>query len=322
MSAISAVLDSFPHAGLSVAPTPLHRLPRLTRELGHEIYVLREDLTGFGLGGNKVRKLDYLIGDALAKGADVLVTQAASSFSRNAAAAAKVYGLDLHVVLGGSEAAHNRASRALFEQFGTTLHYVEQGGQGAVATAHDHLVASLRAQGRHVYVLHPGGSDVVGSLGYLRVFDEIVRFSQAAGLRFQTIILPTGSTATQVGLVLGQAISGYETRVVGMAISQGAEVQQRRVLELAVAAADVLGVDLDEDMLVVDDRFLGDGYAIPSEAGQQAVRMFAHLEGVLLDDVYAGKAAAGLVHYARSGAFVGEDPVLFLHTGGNAGLFY
>ena len=312
-AAIEAKLLPHPKAGLTVEPTPLYRLPRLSSHLGHDIYILREDLTGFALGGNKIRKLDYLIGDALAKKAEVLLTSGASAFSRNAAAAARMFGLDLHVVVPGREAEHNRASRALFEQLEATLHY---------GVEYADVLEGLIGEGREVYELHPGGSDEVGSLGYVRVFGEIVDHSESSGVHFHKIVVPSGSTATQVGLMLGQIITGYDTAVVGMAISQKSVVQRKRVLDLAMSTAEMLGVLFDETLLQVDDRFLGDGYACPSREGNAAVQTFAHLEGVLLDQVYSGKAAAGLIYYATNGLLANTDNVLFIHTGGNFGLFY
>ena len=283
---------------------------------------MREDLTGFAIGGNKVRKLDYLIGDAVAAGADTLITLKASSFSRNAAAAGKVSGLEVHVLLVGSESEQNSASQALFNQFDTVLHYVPESGEEALAAAHERVVADLKNQGKAVYELHPGGSDSIGALGYINAFDEIVHYSQSSGIHFNTIIHSTGSTATQAGLVLGQCISGYDTSVIGMAASQKKDIQVERVCELATSTARMLDIHYDKSKVVVDDRFIGPGYAVPSDAGNDAARLFAGMEGILLDDVYTAKAAASLINYAASGEFAAEDNVLFIHTGGNTGLYY
>ncbi len=321
-ASIQKVLGGFPNAGLSIDPSPIHKLSRLSEHLGHSTYIMREDLTGFALGGNKVRKLDYLIGDAVAKGADTLITTKASSFSRNAAAAGKVFGFEVHVILAGSESEQNPASQALFEQFDTVLHYVLEPGEEAVAAEYERMVADLKQQGRNVYELHPGGSDSIGTLGYINAFDQIVHFSQSSGVHFSTIIHSTGSTATQAGLVLGQCISDYDTTVIGMAASQKKAIQVERVRELASATAHMLDMQFDAAKIVVDDAFIGPGYALQSEAGNGAARLFAHTEGILLDDVYTAKAAAGLIHYATNGSFGAEDSILFVHTGGNTGLYY
>ena len=173
-----------------------------------------------------------------------------------------------------------------------------------------------------MYELHPGGSDSIGALGYINAFDEIVHYSQCSGVHFNTVVHSTDSTATQAGLVLGQCISAYDTSVIGMAASQKTELQVERVRELASSTARMLDIQYDETKVVVDDRFIGPGYAIPSEAGNDAARLFAGLEGILLDDVYTAKAAAGLIDYAANGKFTAKDNTLFIHTGGNTGLYY
>jgi 1-aminocyclopropane-1-carboxylate deaminase/D-cysteine desulfhydrase-like pyridoxal-dependent ACC family enzyme len=289
------VLARYPSAELTITPTPIHKLARLSSLLGQSIYIMREDLTGFGIGGNKVRKLDYLVGDAIAHKADTLITTKASNFSRNAAAAGSAFGLDVHVVLAGQESEQNPASQALFHK--------------------------LR-QGRTIYNLHPGGSDEIGSLGYVNAFAEIIQYSLDSGTHFGKIIHSTGSTATQVGLLLGQHLSDYDTTIVGMAASQKAGVQVARIRQLALSTADLLGIEIDAAKIVVEDGFIGPGYAVPSEEGSAAMQLFAATEGILLDDVYTGKAAAGLMHYAREGKFGKNENVLFIHTGGNAGQYY
>jgi L-cysteate sulfo-lyase len=283
---------------------------------------MREDLTGFAIGGNKNRKLDYLIGDAMDKKANTLITQKASSFSRNAAAAGKVFGFEVHVLLVDGESKQNSASQALFKQFETILHYVPETDEEALTAEYNRVVNELKTQGKTVYELHPGGSDSIGALGYVNAFSEIVQYSQNSSVHFNRIIHSTGSTATQVGLLLGQCISEYDTTIIGMAASQRNDVQCERIRELALLTSQMLGIQFDESKIVVDDRFIGPGYAIPSKDGKKAAKMFAVMEGVLLDDVYTGKAAAGLVHYAMNNMFRKDDNVLFIHTGGNAGLFY
>jgi 1-aminocyclopropane-1-carboxylate deaminase/D-cysteine desulfhydrase-like pyridoxal-dependent ACC family enzyme len=313
-------LAKYPRANLIQAPALIHKLPRLSSNTGYNIYILRDDLTGFALGGNKTRKLDYLVGDAVAKKAGALVTMKATSFSRNAAAAARVCGLDLHVVVNGSESEQNAASQALFKQYDAKLHYVPE-GENALPDARSRLVESLKRQGKAVYELHPGGSDSIGALGYVHAFHEILNFSHRSGVHFSHIIHSSSSAGTQAGLVLGQCITAYDTRVLGVSASLRAEAQFERVRELASSTARMLGTQLDETKILVDDRFVGPGYAVPSEEGKNAVKLFAALEGILLDQVYTAKAAAALLHYATNRMFEGDD-VLFIHTGGNAGLFY
>lgn len=322
ISSIQRVLGKYRNAKLTVSPTPIYKLERLSAHLGCNIYIMREDLTGFNIGGNKVRKLDYLIGDAITQGADTLITTKASNFSRNAAAAGKAFGLEVHVLLVGDETEQNSASQDLFKQYDTSLYYIPDAGEEMFAAEHDKVFEELKKKGKVVYELHPGGSDSIGALGYLNAFDEIVQYSASSGIHFDKIIHSTGSTGTQVGLVLGQSISDYDTKIIGMAASQKSDIQFNRVLDLAIPTAHMLDVQFDQSKIIVEDRFLGPGYAIPSEVGKEASRIFACMEGVLLDDVYTGKAAAGLIDYAMNGMFEKDENILFIHTGGNAGLFY
>ncbi|MFC1796809.1 1-aminocyclopropane-1-carboxylate deaminase/D-cysteine desulfhydrase [Pseudomonadota bacterium] len=319
---IQEVLNGFRNAKLSLTPTPIYELSRLSSHVGRNTYIMRDDLTGFAIGGNKVRKLDYLIGDALAGGADTLITTGATSFSRNLAAAGKVFGFEVHVILVGDESEQNGASQALFEQFDTALYYVPNAGQEALATEYERVVGKLKKQGKVVYEMHPGGSDPIGTLGYINAFDQIFQYSHSSGIHFDSIIHSTGSTATQAGLLLGQCISAYETTIIGMAASQKADVQIERIRKLALSTAQMLEIQFDESRIVVDDGFIGPGYAIQSEEGKKAARLFAVMEGVLLDNVYTAKAAAGLLHYAMTEKFGEDENVLFVHTGGNSGLFY
>ena len=205
-NSIQDVLKKFPNVQISINPTPIYKLPRLSSQLGYTIYIMREDLTGFNIGGNKIRKLDFIIGDALAKKADTLITVKASSFSRNASAAGKVFGFEVHVVLIGEEFEQNSLSQALFKQYETILHYIPKNKKNDLIDELDKIVDDLRDQGKVVYELHPGGSDTIGSLGYINVFDQIVHYSDQSGIHFDKIIHSTGSTATAVGLILGQCI--------------------------------------------------------------------------------------------------------------------
>jgi len=313
-------LSNHPRAGLIQIPAIIHKLPRLSSKLGVEVHVLRDDLTGFGIGGNKTRKVDFLFGDAVARGATTLVTIKATSFSRNAAAAASACGLEFHVVLPGTESDQNPLSQELFVKWGSRIHY-EDMGEAALAQRLETVVASLRNQGENVYVLHPGGSDSIGALSYVRVLAEICDFSDRTGVKFSHLLHSSSSAGTQAGLVVGQCIAGFEARVIGISAARTASDQSRLVRELADSTARLLGTSLDPERILVDDRFVGPGYAEASEDGKVATQVFAEQEGILLDSVYTGKAAAALLEYARSGAF-SNGPVLFIHTGGNAGLYY
>lgn len=313
-------LEKHPRANLIQVPAIIHKLPRLSFNLGQEIYVLREDLTGFALGGNKTRKVDYLFGDALAQKATTVVTLKATSFSRNAAAAAAACGIDFHVVLPGTELEQNPLSQALFMQWGTKIHY-EPEGVDALADCQERVVSSLKAQGKNVYVMHPGGSNSIGALSYVKVFQEILDFSNRSGIYFSHIIHSTSSAGTQAGLVVGQCIGRNNTKIIGISAALNASDQSERVYELALSTSQMIGTTVDKAKVIVDDNFVGPGYAQASKEGEKAAKLFTRLEGILLDPVYTGKAAAALLDYSKSGMLKNGN-VLFIHTGGNAGLYY
>ena len=317
---ISDYLATHQRANLIQIPAIIHRLPRLSSQLRQEIYVLRDDLTGFGLGGNKTRKVDFLIGDALALRATTVVTIKATSFSRNAAAGAAACGLNFHVVLPGTESDQNPLSQSVCAKCGAKLHY-EIGDQTALENCQKSLVTSLRAQGENVYVLHPGGSDAIGALSYVSAFDEIREFSERTGVHFSHIVHSTSSAGTQAGLVVGRCIANYETQVIGISASRTRAEQFKIVHELAKSTAQLLGRGMDPTKIIIDDGFVGPGYGHASKEGEKASQVFAELEGILLDPVYTGKAAAALLDYSETKRF-GGSPVLFIHTGGNAGLYY
>jgi len=319
-NSISNCLAVHKRAVLIQIPATIHRLPRLSSRFRHEFYALRDDLTGFGLGGNKTRKVEFLIGDALAHKATTVVTIKATSFSRNAAAGAAACGLNFHVVVSGTESDQNPLSQSVFAKWGAKLHY-EIGDTAVLENRQEYLVASLRAQGENVYVLHPGGSDTIGALSYVRAFNEIREFTERTGVHFSHIVHSTSSAGTQAGLVVGQCIANYETQVIGISASRTTHEQFEIVHELAQSTAQLLGRQMDPSKIIVDDGFVGPGYAQASKEGEIASQTFAELEGILLDPVYTGKAAAALLDYSENERF-GGGPVLFIHTGGNAGLYY
>ena len=223
-------------------------------------------------------------------------------------------------MLPGAESDQNPLSQELFKKWDSRIHY-EVAGEPGLEQRLKAIVASLRKQGEEVYVLHPGGSDSIGALSYVSVLGEICDFSDRMGMQFSHVLHSSSSAGTQAGLVVGQCIAGYEARVIGISASRTAPDQSRLVRELADSTARLLDASLDPERIIVDDRFVGPGYAEVSQAGEAAARIFAEQEGILLDPVYTGKAAAALLEYARSGVF-SNGPVLFIHTGGNAGLYY
>jgi L-cysteate sulfo-lyase len=316
--------------GLAFAPTPLHPMDRLTAAIrvtvpsAPRLWIKRDDQTGLAVGGNKARKLEYLIADAISDGAQVLVTGGAvqSNHARQTAAAAARYGLRcvLALVPGARDDLDYTYSgnRLLDDILGAEV-LVDTDAPDAV-TALDRATEQLRAAGEAVYRIPVGGSNALGCFGYVRCAEEIA----AAEPRFAAVVHATGSGATQAGLVAGLRAEGLPVPVIGISVKETRQRQRQVVAEL-VAETMLLGGSVDPgptaDEITVDDRFVGDGYGVPTEAMVEAVRFVAGTEGILLDPVYTGKAMAGLLHVIRSeDRFGRDDDVLFVHTGGTPGL--
>lgn len=306
---------------LSLAPTPLHHLPRLSKLLDASIYCKRDDLTGFGFGGNKIRKLEYLLSEAVQRGCDTLITSGSnqSNWCRMVAAAGAALGMHVHLVLQGPVPDVHSGNLRLSRIAGASMTHIETEDDSLLEVARNELADTLTARGRKPYQMIVGGSTGLGSLGYVQALREIMEFERQTGTRFSTIIHATGSAGTQAGLVAGAALYGWPGDIVGMAVSRSKEEQMpkvHRVLEQMLSAS-----ALERAKVVVDDNFVGAGYRKNTAGCLEAVEVFARTEGIFLDEVYTGKAAAGLIDYARKGRLAGGENVLFIHTGGAAQLF-
>ncbi|WP_082405914.1 D-cysteine desulfhydrase family protein [Microbacterium sp. No. 7] len=313
---------------LVVAPTPLQPLHRLRTELGDRgprLWIKRDDLTGLALGGNKARKLRYLVADARAAGADTLVTVGAaqSNHARQTAAAAAAAGLDAVLVLRvppGASAAYRASGNVLLDRlFGARLVLVDETPDDPhpERAAADAVVAELTARGRRPYLIPSGGSTAVGALGYVEAFAEIAEAEPA----FDAIVLATGSGGTQAGLLAGAALADGAARIEAVAVSPDADELGADVERLAVETLALLGAQTTPPAVRIDAGFVGPGYGVVTDAGIEAIGLFARTEGIVLDPVYTGKAAAALIDGIRSGRFDADDDVLFLHTGGAPALF-
>lgn len=322
-------LARFPRYRLGHFPTPLERLDRLTAALGGpEIWIKRDDCTGLASGGNKTRKLEFLLPEALAQGADILVTQGAtqSNHVRQTAAAACRAGLDCHALLErrvtnqGDD--YETAGNVLLD--GMMNCTVEFRPEGLDMNAEAQAAGDrLRAAGRKPYVIPGGGSNPLGALGYAACAEELVGQADAAGLRIDHIVLATGSAGTQAGLLAGLFAMNAPIPVTGFSVRAPRERQIANVHALAERTADLIGARgaLPRDMVVAHDDQVGPGYGQPTEAMVEAMLLLARLEGILLDPVYSGKGFAGLLAMVRSGAFRKGERVVFLHTGGSVALF-
>jgi L-cysteate sulfo-lyase len=311
-----------------IFPTPIEPLGRLGPEIGLPyLYVKRDDQTGFALGGNKVRKLEYLMSEALAQGADLIVATGAvqSNSIRQTAAAASRLGLDCVALLEPrvpNQGAEYRGTgnRLLGALFGAETIELAP-GRDPTRAAED-LVEERRRAGRRPYLVPAGGSNAVGSLGSVDCAAEICAYEAAEDAAFDRIIVASASAGTQAGLIAGLAVEGRDLPVVGISVARPRDRQEAAVHELACAAADLLNQSHPpRSSAIVDDRFLGDGYGLPCEATWEAIVLAARLEGLVLDPVYTGKALCGLIHLARRGEISPAERVLFLHTGGSPALF-
>ena len=310
---------------LVLAPTPLHLAPRLSREVGVPVLFKRDDLAGGGLGGNKLRGLEFLIADALAQGCDSLVTGAGpqSNWTMLAALACLRYGIEPHVVCYGTGAPHE-ASRAegnmrLHRWLGVDVRFTGEAERSSVDAGIAALTGELRAAGRHPYPVPRGGATPLGALGYVRASVELA--GQLAGLDEPPagLWLATGSCGTQAGLVAGAALTGARYQVVGVTVSRPAAEAASRVGDLAAAAAALAGTGAELPAPDVRDGWIGPGYGVPSAAGQAAARLVATTEGVFLDPVFGAKAMAALIAGCRAGEVHG--PQVFLVSGGAPTLF-
>jgi len=323
MSKIQKKLKSYPRLHNSLVPTPVHRLDRLSDEYGISVYCKRDDLTGFGFGGNKTRKLDFLLADALGRGCDTLIAIGAnqSNFCRMAASYGVASGMAVHLVLGGRQPGNPTGNLRVDHLLGVSCHHVDSPDWGAWAGEAEKLEEQLASEGKKVYRMPVGGSTPRGALGYVDAFDEIVADQSRLGVKFNAIIHASSSAGTQAGLVLGQAISGWNGEIIGMSVAKPQAELQNDVLDLARRTALEIDAEVDPAGIIVDDGYIGECYAARTPGCQEAVEMFARRFGVFLDYVYTGKAAAALIDYLRQGRFDKGSNVLFIHTGGNIELF-
>lgn len=300
-------------------PTPIEPLPRLSAELGGpDLWVKRDDQTGLAFGGNKTRKLEFLLAEAQAVGAKLLITRGArqSNHCRQTAAVAARYGFDCLLVLSGQEPDRRTGNLLVNDLLGAEILWTED------QDPEDTLQAAFQEaweSGRRPYLIPYGGSSSVGALAYAYALEEFMQQE----LDVTHIIFPTSSGGTQAGLIAGAHRFGFEGEIVGISVDPTAAILTPGVIHLAQEICAHLDCELQlepEDVFVNDD-YLGEGYAVMGDLERDAVRLFARLEGLLLDPVYTGRAAGGMIDLIRQGAFNSEDRLLFWHTGGTPALF-
>jgi len=322
-------LSRFPRLHFAHLPTPLERLPRLSQALGGpEIWIKRDDCTGLSTGGNKTRKLEFLMAEAQAQGADRVITQGAtqSNHARQTAAAAAMLGIACHILLedrtGSTEVDYNRNGNVLLDFLhGATA---EKRPSGLDMNQEMERVADrFRVAGGRPYTIPGGGSNPTGALGYANCALELLSQANDRDLVIDHLVHATGSAGTQAGLVAGLAALNAGVPVLGIGVRAHRPKQEENVFNLAAATAELLrcpGV-VRREHVVANCDYVGPGYGVPTPGCIEAITMFAELEGILLDPVYSGKGAAGLIDLIRKGRFRRGERIVFLHTGGSAALF-
>jgi L-cysteate sulfo-lyase len=323
------LLSRHPRVSLAHLPTPLEFLPRLTRHLGGpNIYVKRDDCTGLGTGGNKTRKLEFLMADALQQSATTVITQGAvqSNHARQTAAAAAKLGLACELVFekrieGASDPYLHSGNVLLDRIFGARVREVAKGSD--MTAELDAVADEVRKSGKTPYVIPGGGSNPTGALGYVDCALELVSQANRQGLVIDHVVHATGSAGTQAGLAVGLKAIHTGIPLLGIGVGADRKAQEQKVFELATKTAKFTGAEdvVKREDIVCNCDYVGPGYGVPTEAMNAAVLLAARLEGLLFDPVYTGKALAGLIDLVRKGWFDGAENIVFIHTGGAAGLF-
>lgn len=322
-------LARFPRLHFAHLPTPLEPMTQLSKLLGGpNLWIKRDDCTGLAGGGNKTRKLEFLMADAVAQGADTIITQGAtqSNHARQTAAIAAKLGLACQILLEDRTEAkdvdYNYNGNVMLDQlFGAPLKKFPGGTD--MNAAMEELAAELRADGKKPYIVPGGGSNAIGALGYVHCAMEMLHQADTAGMRIDHVVHATGSAGTQAGLVTGFAGSNSQVPVLGVGVRAPQELQEGNVFKLAQATCEHMGIAgaVKREDVVANCNYIGKGYGFPAESTIDAIELLARTEGILLDPVYSGKGFAGLVDLVRQGHFKQGENVVFVHTGGSQALF-
>ncbi|OED45192.1 D-cysteine desulfhydrase [Chromatiales bacterium (ex Bugula neritina AB1)] len=322
-------LSRFPRVHLAHLPTPLEKLDRLSKELGGpEIWIKRDDCTGLSTGGNKTRKLEFLMAEAQQQGADLVMTQGAtqSNHARQTAAFSAKLGMDCHLLLedrtGYEDSNYNFNGNVLLDHLHGATTETRAGGMDMHAEM-EKVAETIRASGKKVFTIPGGGSNPTGALGYVNCALELLSQANNQSLRIDHIVHATGSAGTQAGLIVGLKAMNANIPLLGVGVRAPKEAQENSVFKLAEATAEKLGCPgvVQRGDVVANTDYVGEGYGFPAPSTIEAIKMFSQLESILLDPVYSGKGAAGLIDLIRKGHFSKNDRVVFLHTGGAAALF-
>ncbi|GHE98589.1 D-cysteine desulfhydrase [Thalassotalea profundi] len=322
------ILNTISRVTITHAPTALEYMPQMSALLNRNLYVKRDDCTGLAGGGNKTRKLEYLVADALANNADTLVTVGGiqSNHARQTAAAAAKFGLNCELVLedvqGTPKTDYYKNGNVLLNHLlGANIHTVPDDLKSIDYTKA--LMSELSEQGKTPYLIPVGGSNEIGSLGYVQCAGEIITQIQTQSITLDHIVLASGSAGTQAGLLAGLILADIDIPVLGICVSRSASEQVTLVTELLEKTLTLLGLDknLAKKRVFANGDYYGKGYGIPNKEMIEAVNLCAQNEGLILDPVYTGKGMAGLIDLCRQNKFMQDSNILFIHTGGSQGVF-
>lgn len=322
-------LSRFPRVRLGHLHTPLEPMDNLSKHLGGpRLWIKRDDCTGLSSGGNKTRKLEFLMADALEKGADTIITQGAtqSNHARQTVAAACKLGMECHILLedrtSSTQANYLYNGNVFLDQLhGATVS--KRPGGADMAAEMEMLAEKLQASGKKTYIIPGGGSNAIGALGYVNAALELLTQANDMHLKIDHLVHATGSAGTQAGLVTGLAAAHSGIPVLGVGVRAPKQKQEENVFALVQKTEELLGLAgvVQREQVVANCDYVGEGYGLPTAGMLEAVKLVARHEGILLDPVYSGKGMAGLIDLVRKGNFKADENVVFLHTGGSVALF-
>ena len=321
---MSEIMNKFSKLDLCLLPTPIVPLSRLSKYLGGpQIYMKRDDLTGIAFGGNKNRKLEYLLADAIDQSSDTIITEGAvnSNHCLQTAACALKLGLSCELVLSGREPTEITGNYLLFKILGITIHHVNDEKERKESMKKVEM--DLKSHGKNPYIIPTGGSNAIGALGYINCISEIKSQAKQMKIEFNHFVHAAGSSGTQAGMLIGKQLFYPKLNIISISSGIPEDLLQRETLRIIKEFKLKYGIEFDHNKIktAVISGYSGPGYGLPSKEMIETVKLVSQLEGVFLDPVYNGKAMVGLVDMVKSGKISKDDNVLFLHSGGGPSIF-
>ncbi|MEW6685313.1 MAG: D-cysteine desulfhydrase family protein [Candidatus Edwardsbacteria bacterium] len=320
-------LEKIPRLRIAFLPTPLEEAVHLRRKIGGpRLFIKRDDQTGLALGGNKARKLEFLMADAQRREATVVLTAGApqSNHARMTAAACAKWGIKCYLLLGGLKELRRRQGNLLLDELlNAQIEFTDEENNEQLLLMMKEKAREMKKRGEIPYIIPVGGSNPLGALGYVAAMRELLTQTKKLGLKVDYLVHATSSGGTQAGLLLANKALKTDIKIMGISVSPDKKTAANRVVKIARGAAKLLNLDISitpKDVLVFDE-YIGKGYAIPSREGSEAIRLLAQAEGIILDPVYTGKAMSGLIDLIKEKRFDSKETVVFFHTGGYPGLF-